>query len=141
MSARTKAREMALQILYKVDIAEGTIEEAFTNGMAKAMEDAAFAYCGTLTRGVIEKRAEIDSAIGAFSENWTVDRMAVVDRNVLRIAVYELLYCPDVPYKVVIDEAIELAKRFGAEQSGAFINGILDRVYKNTLRKGVSSAC
>ena len=81
-----------------------------------------------LVRGVAAHRREIDDAIEAVSVNWRLDRMAKVDRNVLRLAVHELLHRPDVPVKVAIDEAIELGKKFGSESSGAFVNGVLDRI-------------
>ncbi|HEX7488531.1 MAG TPA: transcription antitermination factor NusB, partial [Anaeromyxobacteraceae bacterium] len=81
-----------------------------------------------LVRGVARHRRELDAAIEAVSQNWRLDRMARVDRNVLRLATFELLHRDDVPVKVAINEAIELGKKFGSESSGAFINGILDRV-------------
>ena len=81
-----------------------------------------------LVQGVTEREAEIDSLIEQFSENWKMSRMSRVDRNVMRIAVYELLYCQDIPPKVAINEAIDIGKKFGTEDSGAFINGILDSI-------------
>ena len=81
-----------------------------------------------LVRGVAEHRRQIDDAIEGVSSNWRLDRMARVDRNVLRLAAYELLHRPDVPVKVAINEAIELGKKYGSESSGAFINGVLDRI-------------
>jgi N utilization substance protein B len=131
MKERTKAREAALQILYQIDVADGDVEEnliSFTN--AHRLGPEAKKYSEALVRGVILREEEIDTLVERYSENWTLKRMVVVDRNILRIATYELVYCPDVPYKVVIDEAVELAKKYGSEDSGAFINGILDRVAK-----------
>ena len=81
-----------------------------------------------LVKGVKQYQAEIDGLIDAFSDKWKISRMCGVDRNLLRLAVYELLYCDDIPAKVTINEAIEIAKRFGTENSGAFINGILDSI-------------
>lgn len=129
MKIRRKARETALQILYKMDIAGGLADiEADMEALAPGTE--ARRYCEALIKGVVAELASIDAAIELHAENWKVDRMAVVDRNILRVAVYELMSRQDVPYKVIIDEAVELAKRFGSEDSGPFINGIIDRVGK-----------
>ncbi len=81
-----------------------------------------------LVNGIMEHRAKIDTIIEQYSNNWKMSRMACVDRNVLRIAVYELLYCTDIPSKVSINEAIDIGKKFGTPESGAFINGILDGI-------------
>lgn len=81
-----------------------------------------------LVSGVLENRAEIDALIERFSKNWKIDRMSCVDRNVMRIAVYELLCCQDIPPKVSINEAVDVGKKFGTEESGAFINGIMDSI-------------
>ena len=93
------------------------------------------AYSREVVVGVCEHRAELDRMIRRSSKNWRVERMSRVDRNILRIAIYEVLYRKDVPPKVSIDEAVELGKRFGTEESGAFINGILDHIY-NEMKAG-----
>ena len=82
----------------------------------------------TLVNGVLETKGEIDTLIERFSKNWKIHRMSCVDRNVMRIAVYELLYCDDIPPKVSINEAVDVGKKFGTEESGAFINGIMDSI-------------
>ncbi len=131
MKSRTKARQTALQALYQIDIVDGDVDEAlasFMEGLKIGPE--AKSYSEAIVKGVLSNTPMIDGLIEEYSENWTVARMVVVDRNILRIAAYELLYCPDVPYKVVIDEAVELAKKYGSEDSGAFINGILDQMAK-----------
>lgn len=134
MNIRHRARETALQILYKFDIAGGAPGEDFDPDMETlGAGTEARRYCEMIVRGVREKRKLIDASIEEHSENWTMERMAVVDRNILRVAVFELQYRPDVPFKVIIDEAVELAKRYGSEESGAFINGVLDKVHKSTL--------
>ena len=141
LKSRRKAREKALQILYKVDIAECGPEDNFASADEDAsLSEGALEYCTALVNGVIGKRSEIDGLIESSSENWRLDRMSVVDRNILRVAVYELRYLPETPYKVIIDEAVELAKRYGSDQSGAFINGVLDRVYRDTLAKDLAGA-
>jgi N utilization substance protein B len=81
-----------------------------------------------LVNGVLQTKSELDSIIENFSDHWKIGRMACVDRNIIRIAVYELLYCLDIPSKVSINEAVDIGKRFGTEESGAFINGILDSI-------------
>ena len=88
----------------------------------------ALPYFMKLTRGVVKTRNELDTLIEMYSDHWKISRISGVDRNMLRIGVYELLYCPDVPQKVAINEAIDIGKKFGAEESGAFINGILDSI-------------
>lgn len=130
MNIRRKARETALQVLYKIDINQGESADVFGHdmeGLSPGTE--ARSYCELLVRGVIDHGREIDSVIEANSENWTLERMAVVDRNILRVSVYELLYT-ETPYKVIIDEAVELAKRYGSEESSAFINGVIDKIRK-----------
>ncbi|HLC18323.1 MAG TPA: transcription antitermination factor NusB [Thermodesulfobacteriota bacterium] len=141
IGARRKAREKALQILYRVDIAEGGPEENFVpdtdspfSSLGPIGSDTV-KYCETLVGGVLQRLEEIDADIEGASERWKVARMPLVDRNILRLAVYELKYCADVPYKVVIDEAVELAKRFGSESSGAFVNGVLDKISRDFQAK------
>lgn len=137
---RRHAREMAIQMLYQRELGGSSLrdvvasfeplEMAMESGETSAAElaalDAALEYAVTLARGVEEHRESIDALIREQAANWRLERMPVVDRTILRIAVYELLYQPDVPKVVILDEAIELAKRFGSESSGAFVNGILD---------------
>ncbi len=128
MSLRRKGRELALQVLYQWDI-HGNIsdwEDDFWEQNKVHPEIRAFA--DELVRGVIAHAADLDGVIGKHAENWTVQRMAITDRTVLRMAAYELLYLPDVPARVTLNEAIEIVKAFGDEQSGAFVNGVLDRI-------------
>lgn len=136
MNIRHKARELALQILYRTDIA-GNSEGLETEMDSLAPGTEARRYCEALVDGIAAKKPSLDKLIEEFSDNWTVERMAFVDRNILRIAAYELKYSPDVPFKVIIDEAVELAKRFSTDESGAFINGVLDKMRK-ALEKGPS---
>jgi N utilization substance protein B len=115
-----------------MDAAQMGAEEAIRSFReTNRMEDGLWEYAEALVNGFDSRRAEVDAAIESRSLNWRMYRMPVVDRNILRIAVYEMLFREDVPAKVSIDEAIELAKKFGAEESRAFINGILDRVYND----------
>jgi N utilization substance protein B len=137
MGKRRKAREVALQFLYALDVNAAADpaphEEEFWARHPVDAETRAFA--DTLVRGSKQHQAKIDQVIGQFAERWEVERMAVVDRNILRMAVYELLWQSDVPARVVINEAIEIAKKFGTRESSRFINGVLDRIHKE-LRPG-----
>ncbi len=130
MSIRRRAREIALQVLYQLDLGRGDTQEVLDlywgnfQPSQKARE-----FCQRLIEGVRRSQDQIDPLIEENSENWTLKRMAVVDRNILRLATFELLHCPDIPFKVTLNEAIELAKKFGADDSSAFINGILDKIH------------
>ncbi len=129
MKKRTRARELALQFLYQLDLrGEGLYPEAreFVSAEERDVETTRFAL--RLVQGTHENKASIDQMIQSVAQNWNISRMAVVDRNVLRLATYELVHCPDVPPKVAINEAIELGKRYSTQNSGAFINGILDKI-------------
>jgi N utilization substance protein B len=127
---RTKARERAVQALYQLDVSSSDLDEALARFWRsfEPVEREVRELAEELVRGVAAHRREIDEAIETASANWRLDRMAKVDRNVLRLAVHELMHRPDVPVKVVINEAIELGKKYGSESSGAFVNGLLDRI-------------
>jgi len=133
MRKRTKARQIALQFLYQVDLCGKEMAEeasSFVDSSEASLEVKKYAL--NLASGCLLHWEEINKAIANVARNWNISRMAVVDRTVLRIAVYELLYRKDVPQKVVINEAINLGKRFSTEHSGAFINGILDNLKAKT---------
>jgi len=126
---RRQARETALQVLYGLEFehaSPGEARERFWESQDTPEDVRAFA--DDLVTGVLGNRGDIDQVIEGASTNWRVSRMALVDRNVLRIATFELCYRDDIPERVSLNEAIEVGKRYGAEDSGAFINGILDRV-------------
>jgi N utilization substance protein B len=127
---RTKARERALQALYQIDVAATDLDEALARFWPsfEPVEKEVREGAEELVRGVANHRREIDEAIEEVSTNWRMDRMAKVDRNVLRLAVFELRWRSDVPVKVCINEAIELGKKYGSESSAAFVNGVLDRI-------------
>lgn len=132
MSIRRRAREIALQVLYQLDISQGDPGEVLDlywenfRPSPKARE-----FCQKLIEGVRRSQDQIDPFIEENSENWSLKRMATVDRNILRLATFELLYCPEIPFKATLNEAIELAKKFGSEDSSAFINGILDKIHSS----------
>jgi N utilization substance protein B len=102
------------------------------HGLPKKIKDG---FSEQIILGVLEHRRQIDHLIKQYSDNWHLDRMSVIDRNILRMATFELLYCEEVPPKVTLNEAIDLGKQYGNEDSGSFINGILDRIQNVTVRK------
>lgn len=126
---RTRARELALQALYQWDVVPSfreTEARAFIDERARDPEIAEYAH--GLVNGVVQDRDRIDGLIASRAARWDVGRMAVTDRNLLRMAVLEMGPGSDVPPRVVINEAVELAKQFGSDKSGAFVNGILDPI-------------
>ena len=129
MGARTTAREAALQMMFALDATDNDVDQTISDYWRETPGDGeGKAYANELVKGATAVISELDARISAASANWRVERMTRVDRNVLRLCVYELLYCLDVPRAVALDEAVELAKRYGAEDSGAFVNGVLDQV-------------
>ncbi|HEY2405707.1 MAG TPA: transcription antitermination factor NusB [Polyangiaceae bacterium] len=136
MGARTQAREAALQMLYAVEASGLDVGRAIADFWAELpAEDAdGRSYADELVRGVLGELEKTDEEIKKASQNWRLERMTRVDRNVLRIGTWELLWRRDVPRAVILDEAVEIAKRFGTEESGAFVNGVLDRVAENVGR-------
>lgn len=130
--SRRRARAYALQVLYALDVNEGSgaagAADAYRHHFEVEVEGDTLAFAAGLIEQVQSRLAEVDETITSASRNWRVERMSRVDRNVLRLATAELLFSPDVPTKVVINEAVELAKRFGASESAAFVNGVLDRI-------------
>ncbi|MCK5305632.1 MAG: transcription antitermination factor NusB [Candidatus Omnitrophica bacterium] len=131
MRKRTKAREVALKFLYQIDISkEEWSEELKEFACFNESEPEIQSFSRQLIEGTIINLKEIDEIMVRYTENWEIKRMAVIDRNVLRLAAFELLHLDDIPAKVSINEAINLAKRYGDEDSGKFVNGILDRIKK-----------
>jgi N utilization substance protein B len=129
MGGRRASRVRAMQALFYMDMNRNISSEMFErycNNFDSPQEILPFFT--KLVKGVIAAKPEIDAIIGRFSSNWKMSRMSGVDRNIMRIAVYELLFCDDIPPKVTINEAIDVGKKFGTKESGAFINGILDSV-------------
>ena len=129
MGARSTAREAALQMLYAIDTTGTSVERVIADFWGEAPGDPeGRGYADELVRGICADLERTDKLIEAASEHWRVERMSRVDRNVLRIGAYELTVRLDVPRAVILDEAVETAKRFGNEESGAFVNGVLDRI-------------
>lgn len=133
MGERRKSREFALQILFGMDMTRSSASEALrlfwaTNNSAS---NDVRSFTEEIVRGAEEKSGELDSLISNFSSNWKITRMSATDRNILRLAVYELKFCKDIPARVTLNEAIEIAKQYGTQDSGSFVNGILDKVAKS----------
>jgi len=129
MRNRRKARELAMQALFYMDMSQNDSKEVvklFCENFVASQRSLSFFL--ELINGVIKALSEIDSVIERFSSNWKISRMSIVDRNIMRLAVYEMLFCGDIPSKVSINEAVDIGKKFGTEGSGAFINGILDSI-------------
>lgn len=133
MGTRRKARELAMKALFCMDMLKNESDELLErlDVRLKPSPDIRGFYVA-LIKGVICNKPQIDQTIETFSSNWKISRMGFVDRNILRIATYELLFCPDIPPKVTINEAVDIGKLYGTEDSGAFINGILDVIYRKS---------
>ena len=129
MHSRSAARAVALQALYQFDLRGDEFEphlQGFLRNWARG--EATRCHAERLVGGCRMAKPELDELIAQKARNWALDRMSAVDRSILRLAAYEMLYEPDVPPKVAIDEAVRLAKRYGSEESGAFVNGVLDQI-------------
>ncbi|HZS48934.1 MAG TPA: transcription antitermination factor NusB [Blastocatellia bacterium] len=141
MGARRKARECALQMLFQFDVAQPSLDEllrTYWGEMSEAKDDVK-EFASRLASGTIVHLEEIDNLIGVRAEHWRIERMAIVDRNLLRLAVYEFLFEPSTPKTVVINEALEIARRFSTFEATQFINGVLDSI-KRDLEGENSSA-
>jgi len=137
MGTRRRARELALQLLYQFELTDASPEEMqagfeeWRNASESARE-----FADTLLRGTLDRLAEIDEELSHQTTHWRLERLAAVDRNILRLAMFELIFETDTPHAVVIDEAIEIAKKFGTKDSGRFVNGVLDGFVKRRATAG-----
>jgi N utilization substance protein B len=128
---RTSGREIALKYLYMHDVLAGQDVMPFENFIMIQLQEhppESSSFARDLVESVIKHKGELDADISAVAANWDISRMAAVDRNILRLSITELSICPDTSHKVIINEAVELAKRYSSEEAGAFVNGLLDRV-------------
>src|ERR1044071_2215233 len=143
MGARRKARVCALQMLFQYDIARPRIDELtgdYWDAFGEDMTDVPREFSNNLALGAISHLSEIDDLIKKRAENWRIQRMAVVDRNILRLAIYEFLYEADTPKTVIINEALEIARRFSTFEATQFINGILDAIKRDLETNQSASA-
>ena len=137
--AKRRAREAALQMLYQCDVGRAGAYESINSYWATRDDETTLTgdlreFADGVVRGTLDRREEIDRLIAAHAQNWRIERMAVIDRIVLRIAVYEMLAQPDTPSKVIINEAIELARSYSGDEAVGFVNGVLDAVRKELRR-------
>lgn len=142
MTRRSRGREVALQVLYQVEQNPGLSSDEIRRFIQRRLlEDRKLCeFTEALVAGVHEHQSRIDTMISEVAENWRLDRMAAIDRNILRLGAYEMLFRPEVPAKVAINEALELAKRYSTAQSSRFVNGILDRVLQYQLQATTAPA-
>ena len=142
MTRRSRGREVALQVLYQVEQNPGVSSDEIRRFIQRRLlEDRKLCeFTEALIDGVQEHQARIDTMISEVAENWRLDRMAAIDRNILRLGAYEMLFRPEVPAKVAINEALELAKRYSTAQSSRFVNGILDRMLQYQVQQAGSPA-
>ena len=131
LTARRQARELALQILFQTEFAPQISFRTFLDVFEQSVEAEVSAYAELLVKGVQDNKAAIDAKIQASSAHWKVERMATIDRNILRVAVYEMRFATEqIKENIAINEAVEIAKKFGTTESGSFVNGLLDQVGK-----------
>lgn len=141
-ASRSRAREAALQMLYQVEVGQLSLPDAArVHGLVGApdvhdLEHDSAAFATALARGVWANRAALDERIADVTRNWRVERMTVLDRIVLRLAAHELLAHPQTPPRVVIDEAIELARRYSGDEAAKFVNGVLDALFRRLKEEG-----
>ncbi len=136
MGKRRSSRELALKFLYQFELNEGNVDEQMESFMERnSSKDEIDVFMKELVEAVIKHKKEIDEIVQKFSDNWVLDRMTVIDRNILRIGTCELLFNFSTPPKVAINEAVDIAKKYGNEDSPEFINGILDKIYKEIGQK------
>jgi N utilization substance protein B len=135
MGVRREGREAAIQFLYQRDLGGGSgiadLEDFYA---FRGLSPAARRFCEGLVRGLLEHTVAVDEALQTHSQNYELDRLSAVDRNILRLAIHEMLFCPEIPPVVSINEAIDIAKKYSTEESGRFVNGVLDRI-KATLKR------
>ncbi len=128
MQVRRKARTIALEIIYQKEITKASLDEIMRNRNRAGEGEPPSDFSMKLINGVMSHQAEIDDLIEGYADNWALDRMPSLDRNIIRISLYEMLYEEDIPFSVSINEAVELAKIYGTEDSGKFVNGVLGRI-------------
>ncbi|WP_303874479.1 transcription antitermination factor NusB [Tepidanaerobacter acetatoxydans] len=133
--SRKIAREQAFKILFAIDVGNNTVEEASEIVIEFLKDENQKSFIQSEVKGVLNNLTNIDKVINKYSDDWTIDRMASTDRNILRLAVYEIIYSQDIPMSVSINEAVEIAKKYGDEQSYKFINGLLGSIAKDYSSK------
>lgn len=136
MGRRHRARELALQMLFQLDSGQENLKESLkTFWLLRRHPKEIREFANRLVEGTQGNLKAIDEKIVRYAEHWEIKRMAIVDRNILRLGTYEILYCPDIPIKVSLNEAVELAKKFSTEKSGQFVNALLDKIAHEKMGK------
>lgn len=132
MRRRTKGRECALKVLYQIEMTKDSYNDSLTRFWEREpeSEEVVKEFAAQLVKGVNENLKEIDEIISKYATNWQISRMAVIDRNILRMATFEIVYLDDIPPKVSINEAVDIAKKYGDTESSKFVNGVLDKISK-----------
>lgn len=132
MRKRSQAREIALQTVYQLELKGNTFDNGARDFIKfQAQDPAIITFVEDLLQGYFSQQTQLDQSIKKVALNWSISRMAVIDRIILRLATYELMFRPDIPPVVAINEAVDLAKKYGAKDSGAFVNGILDKIHQS----------
>ena len=141
MGRRRRGRETALKLLYAADVAGEFVDTILKSSWVEALApEAVREFAAMLVLGVRRHQEEIDTMVQEWSMNWSLERIGIIERNILRFAIYELLFLPDIPPNVTINEAVEVAKRYGTNEAPAFINGILDRIKQEVDARGGDAA-
>ena len=137
MGKRRRARELAVQVLFHLEFSIDDPNEAVDLIYDKFNSQKSIkSFSKELVSGICENKKELDKLISSASKNWRIDRMSYLDRSILRLATFEILFMKDIPPKVSMDEAVEIGKKFGSKDSGSFVNGLLDNIYNNLLQEG-----
>jgi transcription antitermination protein NusB len=140
LTTRRRSREFALQVLYQWDMTQQDVRKDLAHFKEHfLLIEKNDPFLDQIVQGVLTHCQEIDRLIERYSEHWRLSRMAPIDRTILRIAVFELLHCEEIPPKVTLNEAVDLGKQFGSDESGSFINGILDRILNEVVQKSIKS--
>jgi len=136
---RRAAREQALKWLYQIDVGNTSVEDALAETHLRLREDG-LAFARELLRGTVANILSIDDCIARYAKEWSLDRMASVDRNILRLAVFEIIHLPDIPHSVSANEAVELAKKYSTAESSKFVNGVLGSLLRDLQRSETAPA-
>jgi N utilization substance protein B len=131
MGKRRAARELALRLLFQMDVGNAPLHDVLASLDQRPHNLETIEFARLLLEGAVAQRAAIDEVLERYAREWSLDRMASVDRNVLRIATYEILFCPEIPPSVSVDEAVEMVKKYSTAESGKFVNGILGNLVRH----------
>lgn len=140
MTKRRRARKIILDVLYRMELDQSSFKDILPDYQEELEEKGIADFVSKIMEGVSAHRGELDAMIAEYADRWSLERMPALDRNILRLALYEILHEDDIPYSVSINEAVELANTYSTEESGKFINGILGRLVKEIEKQGVTDA-